>query len=357
MKKKWITALALTGALTMGMTAMAEDAGAASAEQAAGQGIVKQADGFGYGPGPEDSGEAPGAGVGEAGEGVSGIAGTGAGSGAGYTGKRVVFVKASDEEGASGTGSGEGYMGPDVGYSGRPNVDVKDTRGESGAVSVSGAVSAHVAGDAGQIASLGAFLDKMDLGNHRKYVPYPMGDLEKEHPGLKSPVGQLQFTKNGITMTADVLNGSLPKTGQAGQMLSGLFDTDKKGNPSAEGAFKVMLFNQMLEKAPTVINEKILSIIADARKQTGEPIPFSIAHVDFRSVEPLHRVKTEKTVYTTGTRVLIYFDGWVFPMYLKAYVWQDGDNYRFVGITAVDSQKDAALEAGGALMEKIVYNG
>ncbi len=302
MRKAWIAALALTGALTMGMTAMAESSGEAPTKPAMSQ----------------------------------------------------VFVKRS--------GSGEGYMGPDVGYSGgHKTVEYAgeapgNPSGAGEGAGYAAAAAGVVPADADKIAAVGGFLDPMDLGNQMKYVPYPMGDLAKEYPNLKSPVGQLQVKKHGITMTADVINGAFPKSGDMGQLLSGLFDKDKEGNPSAEGTFKVMLFNQMLEKAPTVVNQKILESIAQIRKQTGEPVPFSIAHVEFRSVESLHLVKTERMVYTTGTRVLAYFDGWVFPMYVKAFVWQDGDNYRFVGIFAGDSQKDAALEAGGAMMEKIVNN-
>lgn len=275
MKKTWIAALALTGALVTGVNVWAEDAQTAMDKV------------------PERS---------------------------------VIIVNRGAGAG-SGTGTGYGVV----------------------------AEAAAKAPEASQLASVGAFLDQMDLGNHMSYVPYPMGDLAKEHPDLKSPIGQLQVRKNGITMTADVLNFQKSTADMKG-IMSGLFVKGKDGQVSAEGAFKTMLFNQMLEKAPTVINEKILEGIADVRKRTGEPIPFSIAHVEFRSVEPLHLVKTDQMVYTTGTRVLAYFDGWIIPMYLKAYVWQEGDNYRFVGIFASDSQKEAALDAGGEMMERIMKN-
>lgn len=237
-------------------------------------------------------------------------------------------------EGASGVGSGTaiGYAASVTGI------------GPSG---VMAEAKAHQMGD------VGAFLDPMDLGSHMKYVPYPMKDQENDGDSAKSPVGQLQVKKNGILMTADVVNFS--KSGaDVDQFMSGLFEKDGKGNLAAEGTLKVMLFNQMLEKAPAVVNQKLLDFVGEARKRTGEPIPFSIAHIEFRDVEALHLVKTEKMVYTTGGRVFVYFDGWVIPMYMKGYVWQHGSEYRFVCVWSTDSQREAALSGAGALMEQAV---
>lgn len=275
--RKSIWALALTGALMMGMPAFAEDAGAAS----------------GAGVGMEDAASAA----------------------------------------QAGSGMGIGYAASVTGI------------GPSG---VMASAKAHEIGD------VGAFLDAMDLGNHIRYVPYPLGEKDKENPQAKSPVGQLQVKRDGLLMTADVVNGSMPKDSDGGKLLEGLFDRDKEGNPAAEGTFKVMLFNQMLEKAPAVVNQKLLDLVGEARKRTGEPIPFSIAHIEFRGVEALHLVKTDRMVYTTGARVFVYFDGWVIPLYVKGYVWKHEDTYRFVGVWSTDSQKEAALEGAGALMEQVI---
>lgn len=198
----------------------------------------------------------------------------------------------------------------------------------------------------------GAFLGPMNVGNHMKYVEYPLGDMLKNYPGLHSPIGQLQVKRDGITMTADVVNFTVPKDMGNGS-LSGLFTLDKEGKPSAEGTLKVLLFNQFLEKAPAFFNEKILEGVSLARKQTGEPIPYSIMHVDFRSVEPLHRMKGDRIVYTTGSRVLLYVDGWIFPMYMKAYLYKEGNDYRAIGLFAADSVKTEAIEGGNELIHKL----
>lgn len=217
--------------------------------------------------------------------------------------------------------------------------------------SVSAAVPG-LAGEAKAFKDTGAFLSNRSLGNHMKYVEYPIKDLVKGDPDLHSPIGQLQVKKDGITMTADVVNFTVPK-GDGQQMLDGLFTVDKEGNPSAEGALKILLFNQALGKAPAFLNEKILEGIAMMRKQTGEPIPYSIMHIDFRSVEPLQRMKGDRTVYTTGSRVLLYVDGWIFPMYMKAYLYKEGDDYRAIGIFASDSVKTEAIEGGNQLIHQL----
>lgn len=261
-------------------------------------------------------------------------------------------AEASDS-GAAAAGSGRVETAAGVGYG--PSGESGAGEGAGFAETAVDNVSAAVPGLAEEAKALkeaGAFLDSRNLGNHMKYVAYPFIDVVKDHPGLYSPIGQLQVKKDGITMTADVVNFTVPKRdGQ--QMLDGLFTVDKEGNPSAEGTLKILLFNQALGKAPAFLNERILEGIAMARKRMGEPIPYSIMHVDFRSVEPLHRMNGDRTVYTTGSRILLYADGWIFPMYIKAYLYKEGDDYRTLGIFASDSVKTEAIEGGNQLIHQL----
>lgn len=198
------------------------------------------------------------------------------------------------------------------------------------------------------LAAAGAFLTEKTFAPTVKYVPYPLPEgLE----GALCPLGQIQLRRDGRLLTADVVNFSLTDS-ETGGRLGGLFGAEEDAGPG--DALLVFLFNQMLERAPEAINGKILETVSQLRKTTGEAIPYSIARVDFRSVEPLRRLSGRHAVYTAGMRVLIYADGWVFPMYVRAYIDKKGEAYRVIGLFAGDSQKDAAMEGGRFLAEDLM---
>ncbi len=205
---------------------------------------------------------------------------------------------------------------------------------------------------AGSLSRMGGFLTDQDLGGGMSYhsltPAWPDGE---ERPAGPMPFGQLQIRQNGLVMTADVVNISIPKN--EGALAASLFRKDENGNVSPEGQAQVALFNAMLANAGPVINGKILDIIAQVRREMKDPIPYSFAHVELRSIEPLHAMKGTRLVYTAGTRVLLYVDGWIVPVYLKSYLYEEGNTYRLITVIANDSVKDAARAAGDRLVETL----
>lgn len=212
-----------------------------------------------------------------------------------------------------------------------------------------GAASVGVIGDLPM-----GFLPAMDLGGHMSYHPLDLSSVAPETADVPMMWGQLRIERDGILETADVWNLTFisPEMDEA---LRGLFPAGGLPLP-AEGVQKMALFNRMLGNAGAMINEAILEGIASARRETGEPMPYSILHTELRSTEPLHLMDGTDgaLVYTTGSRVLLYVDGWVFPQYVKAYLWKDGDAYRLLAVSANDSQKDSVREAADRLAKAAV---
>lgn len=212
-----------------------------------------------------------------------------------------------------------------------------------------GAASAGVIGEVPE-----GFLTAADLGDGMSYHPLDLAAVLPEAAETPMMVGQLRTERDGITQTADVLNleGRSP---EMDALFSGLFGADGK-TVTPEGVQKIAAFNHMLGNAGAMLNQVILESIAETRRETGEPMPYSILHTELRSVETLHLMRDtgDALVYTTGGRVLLYVDGWVFPQYVRAYLWKSGDRYRLIAVSANDSQKDAAQEAGDRLVRRCV---
>lgn len=214
------------------------------------------------------------------------------------------------------------------------------------------------------------FLPAMELGDGASYHPM---DIRGIDPSLTAApcLGQLRITGDGITQTADVLNLET-RDSQLDVLLSGLFGgedgrtvtaegvqklpcVDQRQvvlTVTAEGVQKIAAFNHMLGNAGAMMNQSILEAIAQLRRETGEPMPYSILHTELRSVEALHLMAGTDgvPVYTTGSRVLVYVDGWLFPTYVKGYLWKADGSYRAVFLWCNDSQKDAVREAGDRLV-------
>lgn len=195
------------------------------------------------------------------------------------------------------------------------------------------------------------FLPAMDLGGHMSYHPVDFSEIAPDTAGAPMMLGQLRIERDGILETADVVNLELSSP-DLDQALRGLFPAGGPPLP-AEGVQKMALFNRMLGNAGAMVNEAILEGIASARRETGEPMPYSIFHVELRSTEPLHCMDgmDGALVYTAGSRVLFYVDGWIFPQYVKAYLWKDGGAYRLIAVCANDSQKDSVREAADRLVK------
>lgn len=194
------------------------------------------------------------------------------------------------------------------------------------------------------------FLPAMELGDGASY--YPM-DIRGIDPSLTAVpcLGQLRITGDGITQTADVLNLET-RDSQLDVLLAGLFGGEDGRTVTAEGVQKIAAFNHMLGNAGAMMNQSILEGIAQLRRETGEPMPYSILHTELRSVEALHLMAGTDSVpaYTTGSRVLVYVDGWLFPTYVKGYLWKADGSYRAVFLWCNDSQKDTVREAGDRLV-------
>ncbi len=224
-------------------------------------------------------------------------------------------------------------------------------------VSAGSAVSEELspAASAGVIGEVPAgFLEAADLGDGMSYHPLDLSSFMPEAAGAPVMIGQLRTERDGITQTADVLNleGRSP---EMDALFAGLFGADGK-TVTPEGVQKIAAFNHMLGNAGAMLNQAILESIAETRRETGEPMPYSILHTELRSVEALHLMRDtgDALVYTTGGRVLLYMDGWVFPQYVRAYLWKSADGYRLIAVSANDSQKDAAQEAGDRLVRRCV---
>lgn len=218
-----------------------------------------------------------------------------------------------------------------------------------------GAVSV-LSDDLGAAASAGVIgendfrpLPAMKLSGTMDYVPFQLTDEKgKEIP---IPFGQLRICEGGILETAGVVCVTLPENQETSAALSGLFGG--KSGPSAEGMMKIGVFNMMLEKAEPMMNAFLLEQIGKLRETSGEPVPYSIAHIELRSTEALRAIQTEPLIYTTGTRALIYADGWIIPVYLKAYLFKEDGAYRAALLFTNDSEKDAAQRAGDLLMKRL----
>ena len=198
------------------------------------------------------------------------------------------------------------------------------------------------------------FLDEMDVGGGAVYKPIQMEEeMGAAWKHVRLPVGQLQIQEDGLFLTAHVVNIALYDP-QADMLLGGLFDIDEQGRISPAGLAALAAFNQAAGQAGPWINEKLLELIAQVRKNSNEPIPYSIAHVELRSIEPARRLEgTPAAVYTAGTRLLLYFDGWIFPLYIRTYLYEDAPSYRWIALISADSEKEAVRAAGDRMVKRL----
>ncbi len=208
---------------------------------------------------------------------------------------------------------------------------------------------------AGYFPHFKGFLKDMTLGEGLSYHAFSpevsVPETEESASAEPQPFGQIQIRRDGLVMTADVVNLSIPKN--EGAPAAAIFERQVNGNISPEGQARINLFNAMLGNAGSAVNGKILDLIAQVRKEMKDPIPYSFAHVELRSIEPLHAMKEKRLVYTAGTRVLLYVDGWIVPVYLKSYLYEEGQAYHLITVIANDSVKDAARAAGDRLVETL----
>lgn len=186
------------------------------------------------------------------------------------------------------------------------------------------------------------FLEEMKLSSAARYVPFRLTESKRD-----LPMGQLQIKKNGTTSVVYVLNCVLSEK-ETKEHIAPLF---AEGSSSERGLL-LLVVNAAATQAEGMLNEKILEGIEALRKEWKDPIPYNVARVELRDIEPLHETE-ERRAYTAGVRFFAYADGWVVPMYVKAYLYPDGKDYRVVGLLANDSERKEAKEAGDLLIAKL----
>lgn len=166
--------------------------------------------------------------------------------------------------------------------------------------------------------------------------------------GEPLPVGQIHLRQKDIDMTANVISfaSDAPEIDEA---LAGVFASDENGNVGKECVDALKVFNEKLTGLPLAANLGILKAVEGIRAATGKDIPYSIFYTDFRAVESLHLLRAPTRIATTGVRLYLYADGWVIPMYVKAYVWQEDEGYRFLLTFSADNEKDPLIKASDAL--------
>ncbi len=166
--------------------------------------------------------------------------------------------------------------------------------------------------------------------------------------GETLPMGQIYVSQKNVDMTAHVFSFASDAP-EVAEVLAGVFASDENGNVGKECLDALKAFNDNLAGLPVAANMGILKAVEGIRAATGEDIPYSLFYTDFRAVESLHLLRAPVRIATTGVRLYLYVDGWVLPMYVKAYVWQEGGGYRFLLTEMADAEKDALMKTSDAL--------
>ena len=160
--------------------------------------------------------------------------------------------------------------------------------------------------------------------------------------------GQIFLTEKDVDMTAYVCSFA-SRAPEVKKALAGVFASDENGNVGKECVEALKDFNEDLASYPLAFNMTILQAVEGLRAATGEDIPYSLFYADFRSMESIHLLRAPVRIATTGARLYLYADGWVIPMYMKVYVWQEDGGYRFLLTEMADAEKDSLLKASDAL--------
>lgn len=170
---------------------------------------------------------------------------------------------------------------------------------------------------------------KMHLGGDAEFIPVrytnPEGAVTENQgnrPGLPwkdgdvLPFGEL-IVKKDVTAMAFVINFIIPGD-QVPVEMKALFENDGAGRP-AETAKKVMASaNMVLYSAEAMMNDAFRSGIALENKYKIEKLPLDFATVQIKDIEPVQR--KEKNVCTFGGRFLGQVDGFIMPLYFRAYI-------------------------------------
>lgn len=203
---------------------------------------------------------------------------------------------------------------------------------------------------------------KMHLGKDTEFIPVcytnPEGAVTDERgnrPGLPwkdgdtLPFGEL-IVKKDVTAMAFVINFIIPGN-QVPVEMKELFENDGAGQP-AETAKKVMASanNMVLYNAEAMINGAFRSVIELENKYKIEKLPLDFATVQIKDIEPVQR--KEKNVCTFGGRFLGQVDGFVMPLYFRAYIIKKGENCRILGVVTSDAEREMMKNGADRLAEE-----
>lgn len=202
---------------------------------------------------------------------------------------------------------------------------------------------------------------KMHLGKDTEFIPVrytnPKGavtDERENQPGLPwkdgdvLPFGEL-IVKKDVTALAFVINFIIPGN-QVPAEMKALFENDGAGQP-AETAKKVMASaNMILYSEEAMMNDGFRSGIVLENKYKKEKLPLDFATVQIKDIEPVQR--KEKNVCTFGGRFLGQVDGFIMPLYFRAYIIKKGENCRILGVVTSDAEREMMKNGADKLAEE-----
>ena len=202
---------------------------------------------------------------------------------------------------------------------------------------------------------------KMHLGGDAEFIPVrytnpesTVTDEQGNRPGLPwkdgdvLPFGEL-IVKKDVTAMAFVINFIIPGN-QVPVEMKALFENDGAGQP-AETAKKVMASaNMVLYSAEAMMNDAFRSGIAFENKYKIEKLPLDFATVQIKDIEPVQR--KEKNVCTFGGRFLGQVDGFIMPLYFRAYIIKKGENCRILGVVTSDAEREMMKNGADRLAEE-----
>lgn len=188
---------------------------------------------------------------------------------------------------------------------------------------------------------LGPYLVRpVTLSDKASYVP-ALGASEITSPAAKARtgralLGQLRVTGKDVTASAFIYNEALqsPKTAAPDEedVLAELF------NGSKEGKENIDLYNEFVPAFSYMINEEVQESIAQKNRKDKTAIPENIFHFSLNDFKKLQSFG--KDGYSTSGRILATVDGWVIPLYAKAYILKNGDTYRLLAGVTSDPSRD-----------------
>ena len=114
----------------------------------------------------------------------------------------------------------------------------------------------------------------------------------------------------------------------------------------------MLAFHMGLLKLESARNAVFLQAVDEARRETGEKLPYNFLTVDMVHVEQLHSMKGSPKTNSFSIRRAFSADGFLLPLFIRGFASKVVDSYRFLFQAAPVSQKDMVSEAGLSLMKR-----